>query len=172
MGGRPCLCSVIQSTPWQARLQRLCVCRAIVACAEIIPAFVTPPPHNLPLSQGKMLTLSFCISPLFATHSQLHTAVSTETGSGRRELSPTHKQQQQQQQLTSFSKSNTSFIHSTQAHRKQNISTVDCQHCADTSVCSSMRQEKQLSLLFKQYSSSWQQLNHLIMVLQSCAENN
>lgn len=104
MGGRPCLCSVIQSTPWQA-VCRGCVCSAIVACTEIIPAFVAPL-HNLPPPQRKMLTLSFAHFP---AHSRLHSAVSTETGSGGRELSPTHS--------SSFSKSNTSFLHSTQAHR-------------------------------------------------------
>lgn len=50
--------------PVAGRLQRLCVCSAIVACTEIIPAFVAPPhPIIFPLHNGKMLTLSFAHFP-------------------------------------------------------------------------------------------------------------
>lgn len=105
MGGRPCLCSVIQSTPWRA-VCRGCVCSAIVACTEIIPAFVAPL-HNLPPPQRKMLTLSFA-------HFPAHSRLSLFCFHGdwiRRTRAVTYPQQQL------FKKSNTSFLHSTQAHR-------------------------------------------------------
>lgn len=135
MGGRPCLCSVIQSTPWRA-VCRGCVCSAIVACTEIIPAFVAPL-HNLPPPQRKMLTLSFAHFP---AHSRLCFSVSTETGSGGRKLSPTHS--------SSFSKikHQLSALHT--GPQKHHISTVDCQHCAGASVSSSMEQERRLSLFW------------------------
>lgn len=105
MGGRPGLCSAIQSSPWQAVCRgcvRVCVCvcasrycsmyRDNPCLCRFTPSLHNPPPlHN-----GEMLTLSFAHFP---AHSRLRSSVSTETGSGGRELSPTHS--------GSFSQSNT-----------------------------------------------------------------
>lgn len=67
MGGRPGLCSAIQSSPWQAVCRgcvRVCVCVrcAIVACTEIIPAFVASPPPSIihPPPQRRNVNTFFC----------------------------------------------------------------------------------------------------------------
>lgn len=136
MGGRPALCSAIQSTPWQA-VCRGSVCSAIVACTEIIPAFVTPPLHNLPPPQRQNVNTFFCtfpcsfLTPLGCFHGD--------------RIWRTRAVTYPQRQLFRI-KHQLSALHT--GPQKRHIFTVDCQHCAQASVCSSMEQERQLSLFW------------------------
>lgn len=153
MGGRPCLCSVIQSTPWRA-VCRGCVCSAIVACTEIIPAFVAPL-HNLPPPQRKMLTLSFA-------HFPAHSRLSLFCFHGDwiwRTRAVTYPQQQL------FKNQTPAFC---TPHRPTETPYF---HCRLPALCWSFCAQfngtrKATVFILEQWSSSRQQLNSLIMVLQ------
>ena len=154
------------------------MCSAIVACAEIIPAFVPPPPppaphtHPIifPLQQTEMLTLSF-FSPHFPHSSQnapnfrLLFPRRPDLEDAKKKLSPTRGTSKSTGFLNkeiNFRNQTAAFLRSAQAHRKHHVFTVDCQHCAEASVCSSMGQERQLSLLWNNTVGSLQQLKSLI----------
>lgn len=128
-----------------ARLQRLCVCRAIVACSEIIPAFVAPPSIIPPSSSSSSTTVKCSHFLLHISPARLCWSVSTETRSGGREPPP--------------------FDNQTAAELSALRAMLPPQ-TAGIVRRASMEQERRLSLFGEQWNSSPQLLNSLAVTLQ------
>lgn len=145
MDGRPCLCSKIQSTPRQTRLQELCVYGYCSMCSDnprlcfcsIIPPHTHTPPHqhhhhNGNITHFLLLVVAYYIP--ISTLLFLKTGLDVECAGCHLLTAATHQLFKIKHQLAFFlsflflfSKLNTD---PTTCH----ASTEDCQHCSEASV--------------------------------------
>lgn len=151
MGGSLSLCSTMRTTPWQAVCRGWCVQHYCTMYRD--NPCLCRPLHNLTTSQEKILTLSFTFPRSFST--LLCCFHGDQSWRTRAVTNP-------QQQLFKISHQLSALHTGPPTHH---IPSVDCYHCIEASVRSSIEQQRQLSL-FVNNSVLSAQLNSQMIALQ------